>query len=221
MTAAAPVSGRRRSGFEWSVRLAWLLALVAAALQLLGVLITAGAVPGLLAGNPVSTTIGTALPLHPVGQNAYGGAAFIADSAQVTATSVTAEVSDPATSVRVGLAFGPLAWGLTGAGVAIALSVAFGRLTGGRPDARIASRAFTTAAAITAVGTSAAQILDEIARTGLQGVLWHAPRGMGPIGAGADFTFQFGWLAVSVAGLAIGALVARLPDDRELPRSSS
>lgn len=216
MTAVEARPNQRQSPFEWAVRAAWLLAFLATALQLIGVFMAAGNAIGPLNANPISVSIRTAEPLHAVGQNSYGGAPFVADDAAITATQVAAEVSDVATATRIGLAFGPLAWGLTGAGVAASLTLAFGHLIRSRSHPRAAANGFALAALITAVGTSAGQILDEIARTGLQGVMWHGSTGMSQLGAGGDFTFQFGWLAVAVAALAIAAVVARQDsiDDR-------
>lgn len=188
----------------WTVRAAWLLALVTTVLQLIGVMITAGAAPGQLTANPLTVSIETAEPLKSVGQNSYGGGAHIEDDATVIATRITAQVHGVASSVRVGLAFGPLVWALTGAGVALCLTVAFGRSTRKR-----VSKSFAVAALIIAVGTSLGQILDEIARTGLQGVMWHGSTGMHRVGSGAGFTFQFGWLAIAIALLAVSVISAR------------
>ena len=223
MTAVEVRSDQRQSPFEWAVRAAWLLAFLATALQLIGVLVAAGNAVGPLSANPISVSIRTAKPLHAVGQNSYGGTPFVADDATIIATQVTAEVSDAATATRIGLAFGPFAWALTGAGVAASLTLAFGRLIRSRSHPRRAANGLALAALITAGGTSAGQILDEIARTGLQGVMWHGSTGMNQLGAGGDFTFQFGWLAGAVAGLAIAAVVARQDgiEDRAPARPSA
>lgn len=186
------------------MRAAWLLALIATALQVIGAIVAAGAAPEQLTANPLTVSIETAEPLKPVGQNFYGGSSYIADDATVTATRITAQVHDVADSVRVGLAFGPLVWALTGAGVALCLTFAFGRSTRQRT-----SMAFAVAALIVAVGTSAGQFLDQIARTGLQGVMWHGLTGMNRVGFGVGFTFQFGWLAVAVALMAVSVVAGR------------
>src|SRR4051794_15502061 len=121
MTAVETPSDQRQSPFEWTVRAAWLLALLVTALQLVGVVVAIGNSIGPLTANPLTVSIQTSEPLHPVGQNSYGGTPFVGDTASITATRVTAEVSNIATPTRVGLAFGPIAWMLTGAGVACCL----------------------------------------------------------------------------------------------------
>jgi hypothetical protein len=209
MTAVETSPDLRRSRLEWAVRAAWLLALLATALLLVGVLVTAGDVPAKLTADPLTVSIETAEPLHAIGQNSYGGGPFVSDAAAITATRVTAEVSGLATPTRIGLALGPLAWVLTGAGVGACLTFAFGRLVRTRPDPRRAARMFAVAGLVVALGTSAAQVLDEIARTGVQGVMWHGATGMNRLGVGAGFTFQFGWLAVAVGAVAIAAVIAR------------
>jgi hypothetical protein len=209
MTAVETPSDQRQSPFEWTVRAAWLLALLVTAFQLVGVVVAIGNAIAPLTANPLSVSIQTSEPLRPVGQNSYGGTPYVADTATITATRVTAEVSNIATPTRVGLAFGPIAWMLTGAGVACCLTLAFGRLVRTRAHPRKAAAALVAAGIITAVGTSAGQILDEFARTGLQGTMWHGSTGMNQLGAGGDFTFQLGWLAIALGAVAIAAVIAR------------
>lgn len=215
-TVEAPAE-QRRASLEWTVRAAWLLALLVAAVQLIGVLVSAGTAIGTLTASPLTVSIQTAEPLHPIGQNFYDGP-FIADNSPITATRVTADATNIAMPTRVGLAFGPLVWALTGAGIAAALTVAFGHLIQSRTNPRKAARAIVVTAAVTAVGTSAAQILDELGRTGLQGVMWHGSTGMVRLGAGALFTFQFGWLAVVIGTIALATVIAR--QDRTTPSTS-
>jgi hypothetical protein len=209
MTAVETPSDQRQSPFEWTVRAAWLLALLVTAFQLVGVVVAIGNAIAPLTANPLSVSIQTSEPLRPVGQNSYGGTPYVADTATITATRVTAEVSNIATPTRVGLAFGPIAWMLTGAGVACCLTLAFGRLVRTRAHLRKAAAALVAAGIITAVGTYAGQILDEFARTGLQGTMWHGSTGMNQLGAGGDFTFQLGWLAIALGAVAIAAVIAR------------
>jgi hypothetical protein len=206
MTAVETPSDQRQSSIEWTVRAAWLLALLVTALQLVGVVVAIGNAIGPLTANPLSVSIQTSEPLHVVGQNSYGGTPFVADRATITATRVTAQVSNIATPTRVGLAFGPIAWMLTGAGVAGCLTLAFGSLARTKAHPQKAAAALV---AITAVGTSAGQILDELARTGLQGTMWHGSSGMNELGAGGDFIFQLGWLAIALGAVAIAAVIAR------------
>ncbi|MFD1722331.1 hypothetical protein [Amnibacterium endophyticum] len=213
MTAVRSPSSRRRTSLEWTVRAAWLLAFLAAALSLVGVLVAAGAAIGPLTSEPLTVSIATAEPLHAVGQNTYGGTPYVADDATITATRITAQVSDLAVATRVGLAFGPLAWALTGAGVACSLAFAFARLLRTRAAPRRAARSIVIAALVTAIGTSAGQILDGIAQTGLQHVMWHGPTGVNALGSGGDFTFQLGWLFIAIGGVAIAAVIARQEGD--------
>jgi hypothetical protein len=98
---------------------------------------------------------------------------------------------------------------LTGDAVACCLASTSGRLIPARANPQKAATALAAAGLIAAVGTSAGQILDEVARTGLQRTMWHGSTGMNELGAGGEFTFQFGWVAVAPGVVALAAVIAR------------
>lgn len=157
---------------------------------------------------PVTMTTSFSLPTR-VGQNSYGGGPFVQDGTAVTATQVSTVLNDVPLLNRVWMGGAPILWSLTAVIVAVLLGLAIRRLAAGTSFGRDASRPVVIAAAVLAVGSTVAQIVQGAELLGFGAFAWAAPSSMGlSIDRAGGWTFEFAAL-LAACGLLVIALVLR------------
>ena len=197
--------------FRWALRLLLSVAVLWILISLAGlVLQVTQLVDWVQPGARVPVTFDTSFDLKTNGgQNSYGGGPFVQDGQSVTVAQVATTLNGVPLVNRILLGAAPIAWTITGVGFALLLGLAIRRLLTGTSFGRGLSRPVVIAAAVLAIGSSVAQILELATPIAFGAFAWAAPSGY-PISisrAGA-YGFQFGPL-LAACGLLVVALLLR------------
>lgn len=159
----------------------------------------------------VPVTMDTAFDLATnTGHNFYGGEPYVRDGTPITVSQVSTTVSNVPLLTRTFLGTAPVVWALTGLAVAVLVVLALGRLAAGSPFGRDAARPVVRAAVVLAIGSTLAQVVQDVVYAGFGTFGWAAPGAAShTISRGGSLSFLDFAPLLAACGLLVVALVLR------------